>query len=183
MLQYYCVFILLSSARPIGHFQRVILVKQVVDELDKKPTNWWGRQNVEPLEFIPNCRRRHFRSFYSNFDKYRPQVADDLISSMAVGSCNSWWVWFKQWLWPAGPVSRITFWQYLTAFCSRPEVTSGVISGVVIDPTAVKVHVKFGDPRSNRSRDIRLPHFVAEKSVGRSVAQVHTNSRFSRPCG
>ena len=40
------------------------------------------------------------------------------------------------------------------------EVVSDVISGVVIDPTGVKVRVKFGDSRSNRSRDIRLPHFV-----------------------
>ena len=33
--------------------------------------------------------------------------------------------------WPAGPVLRITFVQYLTAFCSRPEATSGVISSRV----------------------------------------------------
>ena len=42
----------------------------------------------------------------------------------------------------------------------RLEVHSDVISGAVIDPTGVKVHVKFGYSRSNRSRDIRLPHFV-----------------------
>ena len=34
-----------------------------------------------------------------------------------------------------------------------PEVGSDVLSGVVIDPTGVKV----GDSRSNRSQDIRLP--------------------------
>ena len=42
----------------------------------------------------------------------------------------------------------------------RPEVHSDVISGVVVDPTGVKVRAKLDDSRSNRSRDIRLPHFV-----------------------
>ena len=36
----------------------------------------------------------------------------------------------------------------------RPEVYSEVISGVLVDPTGVNVHAKFGDSRSNRSRDI-----------------------------
>ena len=31
---------------------------------------------------------------------------------------------------------------------------------MVVDPTGVKVPVKFGNSRSNHSRDIRLPHFV-----------------------
>ena len=39
--------------------------------------------------------------------------------------------------------------------CSfRPEVDSDVISGIVVDPLGVKVPVKFGNSRSNRSRDI-----------------------------
>ena len=42
----------------------------------------------------------------------------------------------------------------------RPEVHSDIISGVVVDPTGLKVHAKFDAFRSNRSRDIRLPHFV-----------------------
>ena len=29
-----------------------------------------------------------------------------------------------------------------------------------VEPTGMKSLVKFGDSRSNRSRDIRLPHFV-----------------------
>ena len=41
-----------------------------------------------------------------------------------------------------------------------PEVYSDVISGVVVDPTSVKVSAKFDDSMSNRSRDIRVPHFV-----------------------
>ena len=36
----------------------------------------------------------------------------------------------------------------------RPEAYSDVISGVVIESTGVKVHVKFGDSRSSQSRDI-----------------------------
>ena len=31
---------------------------------------------------------------------------------------------------------------------------------MVVEPTGVKVRVKFGDSRSNGSRDTRLPHFV-----------------------
>ena len=45
--------------------------------------------------------------------------------------------------------------QYLIAFHSRPEVGSDVISGEVVDPASLKVRVKYGDSRSNRSRDIR----------------------------
>ena len=33
---------------------------------------------------------------------------------------------------------------------------------MVVDPTVVKVRVNFGDSRSNRSRHIRLPHFVTK---------------------
>ena len=42
----------------------------------------------------------------------------------------------------------------------HPEVNSDVESGVVVDLTGVKFHVKLDDSRSNRSRDIQLPHFV-----------------------
>ena len=42
----------------------------------------------------------------------------------------------------------------------QPEVASDVVYSVVVDPTALKVCVKFGDSRSNCSRDIRLLRFV-----------------------
>ena len=42
----------------------------------------------------------------------------------------------------------------------QPEIVSDVVSGVFVDPTGVKVQVKFGDSGSNRYRDIRLSHFV-----------------------
>ena len=45
--------------------------------------------------------------------------------------------------------------------CSfRPEVASDVITGVVNQDVGMHVCANFGDSRSNRSRDIRLPHFV-----------------------
>ena len=39
---------------------------------------------------------------------------------------------------------------------------SAVISGVVVEQVGVDVRVKFGDFRSNRSRDIRAAHFVVD---------------------
>ena len=42
----------------------------------------------------------------------------------------------------------------------RPEVGSDVTSGVDVEQGGMNVHLKFGDFRSNRSRDIRLPHFA-----------------------
>ena len=36
----------------------------------------------------------------------------------------------------------------------RPEAQSDIISGMVVSPMGVKVSVKFGDSRSNSSRDI-----------------------------
>ena len=51
-------------------------------------------------------------------------------------------------------------------------VISDIISSAVVDPTGLKVRVKFGDYRSTRSRDIRLSHFVTnddgnDNDVGR----------------
>ena len=37
---------------------------------------------------------------------------------------------------------------------------------MVIYPTGVKVHENFGDFRSSRSPDIRLPHFVTNDDHG-----------------
>ena len=47
---------------------------------------------------------------------------------------------------------------------------SDVISSVVVEPTGMKVRVKFGDSSSNRSRDIRLPHFVTNNDDGNDDA-------------
>ena len=44
----------------------------------------------------------------------------------------------------------------------QPEVASDLISCMAVQYVGVDVCVKFGDSRSNRSQDIRLPHFVTE---------------------
>ena len=55
------------------------------------------------------------------------------------------------------------FVQYLIAFFSRPKASSDVISGANVGQGGygTDVLVKLGKFRPNRSRDIRLPHFVA----------------------
>ena len=58
----------------------------------------------------------------------------------------------------------------------QPQVCSDVISGEVIDPTGVKVRVKFGDSRSYRSRDIRLPHFMRNDNDDGDDAGVRRSS-------
>ena len=57
-------------------------------------------------------------------------------------------------------VGCVIFGPYSNVDNFRPEVRSDVISGGVVDPTSLKVRVKYGDSGSNRSRDIRLTHFV-----------------------
>ena len=48
--------------------------------------------------------------------------------------------------------------------CSfRPEVVHDIISGANVGRVGMDVPVKFGDSRSNRSRDIRLPYFAMNK--------------------
>ena len=70
-----------------------------------------------------------------------------------------WRVWVKQWpkyltLCPPRPVLHITFVQYLIAFCGRLEVMSDAISGRFVGAVVPDNHVKFGDPRLNRSQEI-----------------------------
>ena len=55
----------------------------IMINVNKKPTNWWGRQSAAPLKFVPNRQRRNLRSFVSNFDKCRREVAGDIISGEA----------------------------------------------------------------------------------------------------
>ena len=40
-----------------------------------------------------------------------------------------------------------------------------VVSIAVVDPTGMKAHVKFGDSRSNLSRDIRLAQMRDERTT------------------
>ena len=48
----------------------------------------------------------------------------------------------------------IEFMHYLTAFCSRLETASDVISGAAVEHVGMDITVKFGDSRSNGSGDI-----------------------------
>ena len=49
---------------------------------------------------------------------------------------------------------------HVFAICCRPEIDNDVLSGVDVDNVGVDVHIKFGDPRSNRFQDIRGANFV-----------------------
>ena len=46
-------------------------------------------------------------------------------------------------IWPAGHVLRITYLQYLIAFCGRLEVTSDVVSNRFVGPFVPDSRVKF----------------------------------------
>ena len=59
-----------------------------------------------------------------------------------------------------------------------PELVSDVISGVIIDPTGVMVLVKFGYSRSNRSQDIRLPHFVTNNDAAHACHHIRAKRRY-----
>ena len=61
---------------------------------------------------------------------------------------------------PHEAVSCGIFDRFLNVDNFQPEVHSDVLSGMVVDPTGMKVPVNFGVSRSKCSRDIRLPRFV-----------------------
>ena len=50
----------------------------------------------------------------------------------------------------------------IIAFCCLLEAVSGVISCVAVEQVGRDVSVKYGDFRSNRSRDIRAVQFVMD---------------------
>ena len=79
---------------------------------------------------------------FSNFDKCRPEGADDVISGVAleyvVTDVSASFGDYKLNIGriirsPAGPV-LCTFVQYLVTFCSRPEATGDFISGWLVGP-------------------------------------------------
>ena len=83
---------------------------------------------------------------------------------------------------PSRPVLSITFMQYLIAFYSRLEETSDVISGANVGHVGVDAPVKFGNYKSNCSRDIRLPHFVTNDHDGDAsiCRSFHNKPKISR---
>ena len=46
---------------------------------NKVANNWLGRQNAAPLKFDPKLSDTAFSAVFSNFDKCRQEVADDVI--------------------------------------------------------------------------------------------------------
>ena len=58
---------------------------------DKKHTNRLGQVKAAPQNFeIKSRRRRHFQSFFSNFDKCRPEVDGDVISAVTIDYRSAW---------------------------------------------------------------------------------------------
>ena len=55
------------------------------DHLYRKSINWWGRQNAAPLKFDrPKAVGGGIFDCFSNFNIYRPEFADDVITGKAV---------------------------------------------------------------------------------------------------
>ena len=54
-------------------------------------------------------------------------------------------------------VGGVSFSRFSNADNLRLEEDRDIISGAVVDPTGVKVPLKFGESRSNRCRDILGP--------------------------
>ena len=66
----------------------------------------------------------------------------------------------------------------------QPTVANDIISGVVVQDVGLDVVTKLGDSRLNRSRDIRLPHFLTNErrttTTWRTrVITHHTNAQAS----
>ena len=100
---------------------------------NKKPTNWWGRQNAAPLNNLGRLQVK----FTAPLPVTLRQTVTELCASR-----------------PAATVLRI-FVQYLVAFCSRPEGASDVISSRFVRLAVPNKPVKCCDPCLNRSPKIR----------------------------
>ena len=57
-------------------------------------------------------------------------------------------------------VGGVIFGRFFYVDDFRTEFDSDVMSGVVVDPSSLKILVKFGVSRTDRARVIRLTHFV-----------------------
>ena len=51
---------------------------------NKKPTNWWGRQNAALPKFDQKPLEAAFSAVFRNYDKCRSEVDGDVMSSVAV---------------------------------------------------------------------------------------------------
>ena len=52
--------------------------------INKKPTNWWGRENAAPLKFDPKPSEAAFSAVFPNFDYCQPEVGDEVIYGVTV---------------------------------------------------------------------------------------------------
>ena len=126
----------------------------------RSPPIGWAGQNAAPLNFTISADSQIQR----------------VISLLVILRQTVTELWTSM---PTAPVLR-AFVQYLIAHCRWPEAASGVIFGMFVDPTGMKVHVKFCDSRSNRSEDIRLPHFVTNGRRTDYVTRIHFVGRAFR---
>ena len=92
---------------------------------------------------------------------FRPDVVNDVISGANVGQIGldvpvklGDFIKTVHDIYSSEAVGCSIFACYFNFDNCQPEVVSDVISGMVVEPTCVKVVVKFGDSRSNCSPDI-----------------------------
>ena len=91
------------------------------------------------------------------------------LIKMTVCMCQFWWFWVEV-------IVCVIFGPFSNVDNFRLEVYSDVISGVIVDSAGVKVLVKFGDSRSNRSRDMRLDSYDNDNNdndAGRRILWYH----------
>ena len=90
---------------------------------------------------------------FSNFDKCRPEVACDIIPSVAIGFVGSdIRAKLGDFRLNSGQIIRLFGWPhpFYTLFAVKPKMPGFVVERVGMD-------VKLGDPKSNRSIDIFEP--------------------------
>ena len=83
-------------------------------------------------------------------------------------------------------VSYSIFGRFLNFNKCRPGVPGNVKSGVSVEKVGMNVCMKFGDSRSNRSRDIRAAEPALDcNCVGRTTSDERNERRTTsvRPCG
>ena len=137
---------------------------EVVTQSNQEAHQLVGEAKRCATKIDPKQSEVAFGPFFSNFYNCRPEVADDVISSVAVDYiCMDVHVNFGDSMLnvaelfgslPVGPVLP-TYMKYSFAFCCWPEAASHVISGKCIFLTGPDKLVQFRDPRLNYSVKIR----------------------------
>ena len=84
---------------------------------------------------------------------------------------------------PIGPALRSSLQYWITYCTNRPEVASDVISGIAVEEACLNVLEKFGDSRSNRSRDMQLPHDERKQTTDFTATVLYTLQAYLAPFG